>query len=224
MIVTPSILEPNINRFVAQIKRLSPYYQRFQVDIQDGIYIENETVAIDQLLEYFGHTPYPFDQQIQFDFDLMVENPEKEIQKLASFSNMIKIENVLVHAKEIEDYEKLKRLNHQFKIGFSLSPPDTVEHLEKQYGLQNIPFVQIMTVAPGPQGQAFLPEMLNKIELLRRAYYRNEICLDGAISDKTLPVILAKPYKPDILAIGSFLTKTDKLKERVNYLTSHLRT
>ncbi len=218
MQVTPSILEPDIDRFVAQLKRLSSYYQHFQVDIQDGIYIENKTVAIDQLLEYFGHTPYSFDQKVQFDFDLMVNNPEKEIQKLVSLPNTIRIENILIHAEQIDDYEKLKKIYPQFKIGFSLNPVDTVEHLGKQYGLENIPFVQIMTVTPGPQGQAFLPEMLNKVELLRLKDYRHIIYLDGAINDHSLPLIMGKPYKPDILAIGSFLTKTDKLKDHIEYL------
>ncbi len=81
-----------------------------------------------------------------------------------------------------------------------------------------------MSIHPGPQGSPFIPQTLNKIDQLRQKNYRKKILLDGAVNQKTLPQILNKKNKPDVLCIGSFLTKAeDKLKERVEYLKESIK-
>jgi len=75
-----------------------------------------------------------------------------------------------------------------------------------------------MSVTPGVQGNPFLEETLNKIEQLRLLGYRKEIFLDGAVNEKTIPVILSKKYQPDFICPGSYLTKTKSLEENVKYL------
>jgi pentose-5-phosphate-3-epimerase len=46
--------------------------------------------------------------------------------------------------------------------------------------------------------------------------------LDGAVNDKTLPIINDLKYKPDVVCPGSFLTKAKDLKKNVKYLNNYV--
>lgn len=52
MQTVPSILEKDCSQLFYQINRLSPYFQRFQVDIADGIYVDNKTASLDNFIKY----------------------------------------------------------------------------------------------------------------------------------------------------------------------------
>ena len=78
-----------------------------------------------------------------------------------------------------------------------------------------------MSVTPGVQGNPFLPKTLNKIEQLRDLGYRKKIFLDGAVNDKTIPIINKLKYKPDVICPGSFLTKAKDLEKNVKYLENY---
>ena len=113
---------------------------------------------------------------------------------------------------------QLLTTNYSLPIGLTLNPQDQVDDLARQYNLKEIPFIQIMSVVPGVQGNPFIPDVLNKIEQLRGIGYGKEIFLDGAVNEKTIPVILAKKYQPDFICPGSFLTKTKSLEKNIEYL------
>ena len=87
-------------------------------------------------------------------------------------------------------------------FGLVLNPEDDVAanwEIIKQFNA-----VQIMTIHPGAQGRPFLPEMLNKIDQIRGLGFSGQIMLDGGINDKTLPLIVSHPNKPDIVCPGSY--------------------
>ena len=78
-----------------------------------------------------------------------------------------------------------------------------------------------MSVTPGVQGNPFSPDTLLKIEQLRVLGYKSKIFLDGAVNDRTLPVINKLKYKPDVICPGSFLTKAKDLEANVKYLENY---
>ncbi|MBI3366061.1 hypothetical protein HY041_00335, partial [Candidatus Roizmanbacteria bacterium] len=143
---------------------------------------------------------------------------KKEIDKLERLKNYINIKTVLIHTSLFLNYSLLPKTYPQFSFGLVLNPEDSVKTIKLNYEFEKIPLIQIMSVHPGAQGNPFIAESLKKVEQLRRANYRNKIALDGAINDKTIPLILKYKFLPDILCPGSFLTKADKLNKRVNYL------
>ena len=75
-----------------------------------------------------------------------------------------------------------------------------------------------MSVVPGVQGNPFLPDTLKKIQQLRMLGYKPNIFLDGAVNDKTLPIINKLKYKPDVICPGSFLAKAKDLEKNVEFL------
>ncbi len=234
MQTVPSILEKTPEDLFFQINRLSKYFPRFQIDIADGIFVPNKTVQIEEITRTIQQLNNETMKQCVFDFHLMVKDYEAEIKKIEKLKEIIKINYIFIHFSAIEnsrsfDSPPIRRVAQDDRggttIGLTLNPEDQVDDLTSHYNLKQIPLIQIMSVTPGVQGNPFLPETLTKIEQLRILGYRKEIFLDGAVNEKTIPVILAKKYQPDFICPGSYLTKTKTLKENVKYLKglSHSR-
>ena len=220
MQICPSMPEPTMDSLAATINRLSPFYNYFQVDIGDGIYVNNRTVQIDEISKNFGK--FNNYRSLNFDFHLMVSDFEADITKLNELSKSINIKNIFVHYSAIKNFElKISNLS-PIPIGLTLNPQDQVDDLAKHYNLEDIPTIQIMSVTPGVQGNPFIPETLKKIEQLRVLGYKSNIFLDGAVNDKTLPFIAEQKFKPDVVCPGSFLTKAKDLNTNVNFLKKYV--
>jgi len=219
MQTVPSILEKNSQDLFFQIDRLSKYFPRFQIDIADSIFVPNKTVQIEEIITFMEGSvktdPY---KNLSFDFHLMVKDYEKEIGKLERLRNLLKINYIFIHFSAIINYRLAISNFFSIPIGLTLNPQDQVDNLTSYYPLNTIPYLQIMSVNPGFQGSPFLPETLTKVERLRQLGYRKEIFLDGAVNEKTIPIILSKKYQPDFICPGSYLTKTKTLEENVEYL------
>lgn len=216
MIVFPSILEKTAEELFSQIQKLSKYYSHFQIDIADGIFVENKTAQIEDLLNYY--TLQPTTYNLSFEFHLMVKDYETDIEKILDLKKLINTNAVLIHASLNPNIQNLVSKIESLLFGLVLNPEDSVETIKTKYDLQKVPIIQIMSVHPGAQGNPFIPETLKKIEQLRTANYRNIISLDGAINDKTIPIIFSQKFQPDIVCPGSFLTRAENLEERVRYL------
>jgi pentose-5-phosphate-3-epimerase len=219
MKVVPAPLNYSVDECVNLLKELSRYFDTLQIDVQDGKYITNKTISLKDYLEAFKKISQDKLNLFTFDFHLQTISFEKEIKLLSLQREFIKIGFILIHYSLKPDLKKLSRKYPYFSIGIVLNPEDEVEEVIKHYDLNSLACIQIMSIHPGPQGSPFIPGTLKKIDLLRRQNYRRKILLDGAINQDTLPIILGQKNKPDVLCIGSFLTRAgDKLEERVNYL------
>jgi ribulose-phosphate 3-epimerase len=217
MEIIPSILEPTASDYQKTLLKLSPYFSHFQIDIADGIYVDNQTASIDEIIQILTDKKF---SHLAFDFHLMVKDYQTHIDKLKKLKDTIHIKNVLIHFDLYPNYSLLTTHYPLLSTGFVLNPQDQVSELADKYNLKNIQSLQIMSVNPGRQGQPFLPETLKKIEQLRLLGYRNKIFLDGGVNEKTIPQILAQKFLPDVLCPGSFLTKAgqENLSKRVYFL------
>ncbi|KKP87088.1 MAG: hypothetical protein UR89_C0007G0007 [Candidatus Roizmanbacteria bacterium GW2011_GWA2_35_8] len=216
MQICPSMPEPTMQALASTINRLSPFYNYFQIDIGDGIYVKNKTVQIDEIEN--GYKTINNYQSLVFDFHLMVKDYENEIEKLEKLKNKITIKNIFIHFDLYPNLSLITSHYSLFNIGLVLNPQDHISDLNSRYALKAVPFIQIMSVTPGVQGNPLLSYTLNKIEQLRLLDYKSNIFLDGAVNDETLPVINKLKFKPDIICPGSYLCKTNDLKNHVDYL------
>ncbi|KKU55435.1 MAG: hypothetical protein UX75_C0006G0023 [Candidatus Moranbacteria bacterium GW2011_GWE2_47_10] len=218
MQICPSILEPKAEGYISQIIRLSPYFKYFQLDFSDGIYVDNKTASLDEFINYLSNQVTKLPTNLIFEFHLMVKDYEKEIEKLEKLKNIITIKNIFIHFDLYPNLSLITSHYSLFNIGLVLNPQDHVSDLTGHYALNDIPLIQIMSIVPGAQGKPFIPDALNMFEQLRKSGYRNELFLDGAVNEKTLPLIDSLKYKPDYICPGSYLTKTNDLKNHVDYL------
>ncbi len=217
MLVCPSMPMPTMEILAATLNRLSLYYNYFQIDIGDGIYVPNRTVQIDDIAN--NYQSIDNFENLVLDFHLMVKHYEEDIAKLAKLKNNLNIGKIFVHFGLNPDIKNLRK-QYGFPVGPVLNFEDKVSDLKIANPPETVDFLQIMSISPGPQGNPFIPESLIKIEQLRKAGYESKIFLDGAVNDQTLPYINALKYKPDVICPGSFLCKPtgEELKKRVVYL------
>jgi len=219
MIIVPTITEKELDLLFFQIQKLSSHFSTFQIDIADNQFVPNLLVPVDEITRAIQNGRFPIDNKHRFDFHLMVNDVRQNLEDLRKLSELIKINNVLIHYPHFAtDYEPF----NEFSIGLVLNPENSVFELKQRCDLNSIPIIQIMTVVPGFQGSPFIPEMLKKIDQLKQAGYRNKIYLDGGINELTLPLISANKNLPDVVCVGSFLTKisvNDNLKSRLAQLT-----
>jgi pentose-5-phosphate-3-epimerase len=217
MKVVPALLEQQVDLQKMQLLNLSKHYSRFQVDIADNTLVPNTTTQIDGLLHssFFNLVSH-----VIFDFHLMVSDPKKHIEMIKSLPKK-RVGIILIHKSVFPDYSLITNRYPLFRFGLVLNPEDDVMALSDAL-IISLPAIQIMTIKPGFQGSPFVEESLNKIEQLRKRGFKKEILIDGSVNDKTLPIILSLQYKPDILSVGSFLTKSpkNKFEKRIKYLNS----
>lgn len=217
MIVAPTILEPTAEQVVKQIVKLSPYFDHFQVDVQDGRYTSNKTASLEELKNYcFTHKIDLQDKT--FNIDIMTQDTERDVACVMQLSPFLNVISIFVHDSQVKAYPSLIRKYPAVALGLSLNPEDSVEALSQKYPLKTIPIMQIMTVHPGPQGQSFIPECINKIDQLRTLNYRNKIYVDGGLNDRTIPLISTRTEKPDVLCVGSYLTHNERLGPALDFL------
>lgn len=213
MKIFPSVLENNINSFWQQLKNLSPHFAYFQIDIADGKFVPNKTIQVNDIISTIKQCSNVTIEKISCEFHLMVEDYLTEIEKLRKLSQFMKIKKILIHLKVFK-YSKFLIPDSKFEIGLVLSPEDEIKI--NWPIIKKFPTIQIMSVNPGFQGTPFLPQTLAKINELRTLGFKGTISLDGAINDKTLPIILKNRYQPDILFPGSYLR--EKTKKRLTIL------
>jgi pentose-5-phosphate-3-epimerase len=219
MIITPSILTSTAEDAFTQIQKLSPYFNYFQIDIADGRFVENTTVSLKELREYIHNNPTsPVLSTNHFDFHLMVEDYQNNLRILQELQSVVSIKNVFIHIKLLPDYDALKIAYPYFAIGLVFNPEDDVHFYSTKYEYNRVDLVQVMSVTPGKQGNAFTPDSLHKLEQLRSDGYKSRIFLDGGINAQTLPVILAQQFPPDGIGPGSYLSKAENIHKRVEEL------
>lgn len=215
MQIYPSILETSVDDFVKQFTNVLPYFDHFQIDITDGLFVPGKTAQIEDILENVSSFMLHASGK-SFEFHLMVNDYEKEIEKINLLASSIHITRILVHVGSL--HTKYKILNTKYEYGIVLNPEDSV--LDNWELIKQFETVQLMTVHPGTQGSPFVPEVLDKIAKLREKGYMGKILLDGAMNDKTLHIVLQQKYLPDAICPGSYFK--EDVANRLNKLKKML--
>jgi ribulose-phosphate 3-epimerase len=129
---------------------------------------------------------------------------------------------ITFHPEATKDVEKTINLikNKNKKVGISLKPNSRIELITNH--LENIDLVLIMSVEPGFGGQKFMPEVLDKMKMLRNIVNTKklniDIEIDGGINFSNSKK--AKDYGANILVSGSTIFKENNgdLKKNIKLL------
>lgn len=218
MQVIPSIDVATIFDLSFQVKRLAPFYQRFQIDYADGRFVQFQTPPLQELLEALMEF-----NVMEIDIHLMTSDYQKALDVLELYKNKLKINLVFVHFGAKPPSDLIFNESSSFQYGLVLNPEDSVDAIRQVYPLEKIKGIQIMSVVPGPQGNPFIPESLNKIDQLRKLDYRSPIFLDGGVNFETLKIIKGRQNLPDFICPGSFFSKADNVEQQVKSLTNFLK-
>lgn len=202
MLIYPSILEKDAESLSVYLHQLLPVFDHFQLDIVDGDFVPGNTVQLADVVKKLTSEKADFKGKT-FEFHLMVRKYDDELKKIKELLQFIEINLVIIHAEVLITPFDLEQADLDF--GICLNPETTVDSCWEK--IKDFPFIQLMTVHPGQQGASFVPEVLDKIAILREKSYSGRIILDGAMNDTTLPIILSKKYRPDAICPGSYFKK-----------------
>lgn len=223
MEIVPTFTTTALSTFEYLFSRFIPHCKTFQIDIQDGIFVRNKTFSTRDLLIHLQQLPLEklksFHPAI-FDFHLMVQNYESALQDLQQIQNLLTVRYVFVHTNcTVHTGNTVME-----KICPTINPEDPQIHAYRLFHkpLSSYPAVQVMTIHPGPQGQALILQQLDRIHELRLMKYSGKIVVDGGINPTSLQRILSRPptYRPDIVCIGSYLSRAPdyEIGERIETL------
>lgn len=202
--ISTSILSSE-NRSESIIKLNNSNTDYIHIDTMDGIFVPNTQMNIDEIIELEAISTKPLD------IHLMVNNPEKYIDKLQNKN----IEYITIHIEIDKDINKLidKIKSYGYKVGISIKPKTDIYSIIPY--LDKIDLVLIMSVEPGFGGQKFIPSTLEKAKQIKNINQSIIIEMDGGIKDTNINEI--KKYV-DIAVVGSYITKKDNYNEAINNL------
>ncbi|MDQ5957115.1 MAG: ribulose-phosphate 3-epimerase [Patescibacteria group bacterium] len=202
MKIIPAILEKDFDSVKSLIDTYSKISVSIQIDVCDGIFVENKTWKPNPFEDINGYL-------LDLEFDMMVE----DVLKYLDFLSMYDAKKIVVHTNniEVEDfkliYQKIKDKNSLFEIGICDNDINKIKSLKGFYD-----YVQLMGIKNvGQQGQSFDDEVLNSIKELREFVGADALIqIDGAMTKETIK--LAKEAGANCFVVGSYLKNSIKDK------------
>jgi len=179
--IAPSILSADFTRLGEEIKAVEKAGADYiHVDVMDGHFVPNITVGPMIVRAARKATDLPLDVH------LMIEKPEMYIDDFVKAGSDL----ITIHVETVTHLHRLLGVIRDagVKAGVSLNPATPLGSIE--YVLKGLDMVVLMTVNPGFGGQSFIPEVLPKIEELKKMIDQRglnvDIEVDGGINVKNI--------------------------------------
>jgi ribulose-phosphate 3-epimerase len=197
-IVTPSILACDYARMTDEFQALKGAgVVAVHLDVMDGHFVPNISYGAPVIARWRPRTDFPFDTH------LMISEPGRYLDDFVSAG----CDQIIVHIEVVpEPTELLRRIRRAgCRAALSLNPPTAVDAVLPF--LAEVDSVLVMSVMPGFGGQAFEPEVLDKVRALRAARPNLPIGIDGGIKPNTAELAVAAGVTQ--LVAGSAVFRAD---------------
>lgn len=179
--ITPISLESDIEvvrHQLAAVKKVG--VERFHIDIIDGLFADNVTVAPADLqeLDFSG---------VKIDLHLLVDDPTEWVEECVAlkpdriFAQIERMGNIEYFIETMRGYGDVK-----VGLGIGLDTPLASLHDDT---LKEVDAILLMAIEPGFGGTPFHPQVIEKIKELRRRW-SGWITIDGGINPETYAQVL----------------------------------
>ncbi|OGH92637.1 MAG: hypothetical protein A2563_03110 [Candidatus Magasanikbacteria bacterium RIFOXYD1_FULL_40_23] len=199
-LITPAILTDSLDKFKETINKITTNFSSVQIDVMDGLFVQNKSFAEREELNNIESEAY-------FELHLMVKNP---IAELATWKDVANVTNAVFHIEsEANPEECINTIkNYGWKVGIALNPETGLDKILPYINL--VDEIVFMTVHPGQQGAAFVPEVLAKIKEFKQSNPGVTIAADGAINEGTIKSVVEAGA--DKLYVGSAIVMTNDVE------------
>lgn len=203
--IIPSILATTEEEFERLLRMLEPHVDRVHLDIGDGDFVPVKTISgYEQLIK--------METKVKFDVHLMVSRPEDQMY----FWYKTKADRFLIHAET--DHGHLNLINqihsNDRKVGLVLNPETQIDVIKEV--IDNIDFVQFMTVHPGNYGGEFVESVASKILDFHGQYPNMPVMVDGGVNPETARHLVA--VGASSLVVGSYIVNSDNVGKAIEEL------
>ena len=209
--IAPSILSADFANLERDIRRIDTA-DYVHVDVMDGLFVPNITIGIPVVKSIRPTTALPLDVH------LMIDRPVRYVEAFCQAG--ADIVTVHVEADTEENTGKaLELIRSQGKRPGVVIKPGTPAEAVLPF-LDKCAMVLVMTVEPGFGGQAFMPDMMDKVRAIRGWIDSRgldcELEVDGGIGPATAPVAVAAGA--NVLVAGSAVYKAADIPGRIREL------
>ncbi|MGZ4965556.1 MAG: ribulose-phosphate 3-epimerase [Chthoniobacterales bacterium] len=182
ILIAPSILAADFSRLADEVRAIeNAGADWIHCDIMDGHFVDNISFGPALVKTVRGLTSLPLDVH------LMIEHPDHYAPRFAEAG----ANSITVHVEPEAKHDVAKTLRAireaGCRAGLSLNPATPFAAVEPH--LSEIDLLLVMTVHPGFGGQAFRPEMMEKVQAARAWKESNKSSLhievDGGINAET---------------------------------------
>lgn len=208
--IIPTILVKTFEEVKERIKLVENYVDWVQLDIMDGVFVENLTWNNPEDLK-------DFKTKVKLEAHLMVQNPEKIIDSWLEV-----VDRIIIHQESSANIKEIIEKVHKNKkqIGVALNPETSIE-VAKPF-LNDLDLILLMSVQPGKGGQEFELEILEKIRNLRNIWPGGNIEVDGGVSDKNIKEIFNAGA--NLFCVGTYVYQSGDIKQVINKLKENYET
>lgn len=207
MRIIPAVLPHTFKEIESAVQRVGISAPWVQIDICDGVFVPSQTWPYTQ----GGWQSIPDDlelplwQDVNYEFDLMVSNPEMVVEKIMEIGGLRAVlhlgstqeENILKALRALEHYdmEAVIAINNDYPLEelFSLIEKNHQIHAVQCMGIHKVGF----------QKQSFDERVLERIRIIKQKYPNIIISVDGAVNASTVEQLISSGA--DRLVSGSFI-------------------